>query len=342
MTPMTDIAALIGEALNALREQTGLEADIEPQVQNRVDAAAIAIKRGARVWHFNVEVKAWTNKATLYLVKEQVRRMVMVGDWLLVTRYIAPRQADELRAMNLAFLDTVGNAFINREDLYVFIKGQGVERGRDARKGDLFRPAELKVLFAFLCQEGLVAETHEQIKKMTGVGLGTINRLIRALELAGYIVKLQGRARRLVRKKELLEQWVMAYPQRLRPKQMIGRFKGPQEPWWMNVDPVTFDGQWGGEIGAKYLTQYLKPQFVTLYAAKQPGDMIIKQKLRKDPQGDVEILKRFWNFPNLNETATIVPPLLVYADLLATGDERNIETARMIYERYLTRLIKEG
>jgi hypothetical protein len=117
MTPMTDIAALIGDALNALREQTGLEGNIEPKVRDTV-AAAIAIKRGARVWHFNVEVKAWTNKTTLYLVKEQIRRMVMVGDWLLVTRYIAPRQADELRAMNLAFLDTAGNAFINREGLY--------------------------------------------------------------------------------------------------------------------------------------------------------------------------------------------------------------------------------
>ena len=336
---MTDTAALIGDALNALRGQTGLETVVEPTVQNTVDAV-IAIKRGPRVWRFNVEVKAWINKTTIGIVKEQIRGRT--GEWLFVTRYIATRQADEFRAMNLAFLDTVGNAFINQKDLYVFIKGQGVERNLGTRKGDLFRPAELKVLFAFLCQEGLVAKTHEQIKEMTGVGLGTINRLIRALELAGYILKLKGRARRLVRKKELLEQWVMAYPQRLRPKQMIGRFKGPQEPWWMDVDPIAFDGQWGGEIAAGYLTQYLKPQLVTLYAAKQPDDTIIKQKLRKDPQGDVEILKRFWNFPKLNETANLVPPLLVYADLLATGDERNIETARVIYERYLTRLISEG
>jgi len=98
----------------------------------------------------------------------------------------------------------------------------------------------------------------------------------------------------------------------------------------------------GGEIAAKYHTQYLKPQLVTLYAAKQPDDMIVRQKLRKDPQGDVEILKRFWNFPKLDERANVVPALLVYADLLATGDERNIETARMIYEQYLAGLIREG
>ena len=33
----------------------------------------------------------------------------------------------------------------------------------------------------------------------------------------------------------------------------------------------------------------------------------------------------------------IAPPLLVYADLMATGDDRNIETAGIIYDKYLVR-----
>jgi hypothetical protein len=339
MAPTINITPLIDDALHALRDRTGLEAVTEPAIQPAADAA-IAIRRGQRVWRFNVEVKPWMNKAVIGLLKERVEQRTQ--EWLLVTRFIAATQADELRAMNLAFLDTVGNAFINQEGLYVFMKGQKAERDLKTQKVDLFRPAELKVLFAFLCQTGLEAKTHEEMKQVTGVGLATINRLIRALEREGYILRLKGRARRLVRKKELLEQWVTAYPQRLRPKQMIGAFIGPREPWWMNIDPVAFDAQWGGEIAAKQLTQYLKPQTVTLYVAKQPNDLIMKQKLRKDLAGDVEILKRFWNFPQLGERANLVPALLVYADLVATGDERNIETAHMIYERYLAGLVGEG
>jgi hypothetical protein len=57
--------------------------------------------------------------------------------------------------------------------------------------------------------------------------------------------------------------------------------------------------------------------------------------LLKDPQGDVEILDAFWNFAPPDEHRGIVPPLLVYADLLATGDDRCIEAARLIYDRYL-------
>ncbi len=31
----------------------------------------------------------------------------------------------------------------------------------------------------------------------------------------------------------------------------------------------------------------------------------------------------------------IAPPLLVYADLIASGDDRNIEAAEIIYDNYL-------
>jgi len=33
---------------------------------------------------------------------------------------------------------------------------------------------------------------------------------------------------------------------------------------------------------------------------------------------------------------------LVYADLMATGDQRNIEAAEMIYEKYIGRLVREN
>jgi len=36
-----------------------------------------------------------------------------------------------------------------------------------------------------------------------------------------------------------------------------------------------------------------------------------------------------------------VHPILVYADLIASGDKRNIEIANMIYEKEITGLIRE-
>jgi hypothetical protein len=54
----------------------------------------------------------------------------------------------------------------------------------------------------------------------------------------------------------------------------------------------------------------------------------------------VEVLARFWHCDHELAGQGVVPPLLIYADLLATGDLRNIETAKVIHERYLAGLVQ--
>jgi hypothetical protein len=60
---------------------------------------------------------------------------------------------------------------------------------------------------------------------------------------------------------------------------------------------------------------------------------MVENKLRADPKGEIEDLDAFWNFPVDDTLPETVPPILVCADLLATLDPRNLETARMIYEQ---------
>jgi hypothetical protein len=57
--------------------------------------------------------------------------------------------------------------------------------------------------------------------------------------------------------------------------------------------------------------------------------------LRTDVNGNVEIYRRFWTFDG--DQAGLAPTPLVYADLMATGDGRCIETAKMIYAEHLFR-----
>ena len=56
-------------------------------------------------------------------------------------------------------------------------------------------------------------------------------------------------------------------------------------------------------------------------------------RMRADPTGKVEILDAFWNFDPEKKFPDVVPPILVYADLLATHAGRDAEAARMIYEQ---------
>ena len=68
--------------------------------------------------------------------------------------------------------------------------------------------------------------------------------------------------------------------------------------------------------------------------------LIIENRLVPDLVGDIELLEAFWDFDDadflpepLNKE--IVPTLLVYADLIASNDPRNLETAKMIYEKLI-------
>jgi hypothetical protein len=124
----------------------------------------------------------------------------------------------------------------------------------------------------------------------------------------------------------------------------VGRYKAPEHDWWRKVRLETFDAYWGGEVAAAALTQHLKPQIVTVYTKQDPAQLLLRNRMIKHHRGDVEVIRTFWDFEDDRPHGThgeIVHPILVYADLLATGDDRNAETAKIIYEQQVTRYLRE-
>jgi hypothetical protein len=138
-----------------------------------------------------------------------------------------------------------------------------------------------------------------------------------------------GGKRRLLQPERLLQQWVEAYARTLRPRLLLGRFHTDQLDWYKTLDPGKYGYLLGGEPAAARLTQHLRPGTVTLYGQKVEPRFILDQRLRPDPKGKVEILRRFWKFDNDDQLLTPLP--LIYADLLAIGDARCLETAKVIY-----------
>jgi hypothetical protein len=63
--------------------------------------------------------------------------------------------------------------------------------------------------------------------------------------------------------------------------------------------------------------------------------------LRRDSNGNIELLRKFWKFEQSEKKSLhTAPPLLIYADLLMTADDRNLETAELIYDQYIARLVE--
>lgn len=91
---------------------------------------------------------------------------------------------------------------------------------------------------------------------------------------------------------------------------------------------------WGGEPAGELLTDYLNPEVFTIYTVEKKNKAMVKWKLIPAPEGAIRIYDKFWQ-DEFADVHPYAPELLVYADLLLTGDPRCIETARMIYDKYL-------
>ena len=293
-----------------------------------------------------LECKRNVRTATLGVTLHQMDRLGQPA--ILITDYVAPDLADELKERGISFLDAAGNAYIKQANLLIWIKGQKPAAKKTVlTPGRAFQPTGLQVIFTLLCNPHLINMPYRDLAKMAGVAHGTVGWVIPDLQQLGFVRDLQGKrgTRRLFQRERLLNQWTDAYVRVLRPRTLIGRYYVPGFEGWKNWPLAEYGALWGGEPAAAMLTEYLRPGQLTLYAEKMPGLLAARQKFMKEAgprhTAAVEVRKRFWNFPGDPEHINMVPPLLVYADLLATGDARCIETAKMIYERHLARLFTE-
>lgn len=287
-----------------------------------------------------VEIKNNVTRANIGLIVQQKEKLP--NPLLLVANHINEFIAEHLKENKIEFIDAAGNAFINQPPLYVFVKGNRPDdKFKDVQQGQAFRPTGLRVVFAFLCYPDLINKTYRDIARIAGVALGNIGWVITDLKNNGFILDMGKRGRKLVQKEQLLNRFVEEYPRRLRQQLLVGRYTG-QPDWYQENNIHTEYALWGGELAAAKLTKYLKPQNITVYIKhRHLNDFLLQNRLKKDIYGKIEILKYFWEQTDLTENKDFVHPILIYADLMATANQRNIETAKMIYEQYIVRHIRE-
>lgn len=260
---------------------------------------------------------------------------------VLVAPHVAPARAERLREAGIPFIDAAGNAYLEAPGVYVYVIGReplpGLVVG-GPKKIRAFAGAGLRILFVLLCEPDYLNKPYREIARAAGVALGNVPGVLTDLKALDFL-RVLGRGRKKLRRQgELLDQWVTQYLQQFRPRLKIRRFRAANPDWWRNIDIRDYGACWGGDVAADKLTGHLKPTQITVWHRGDPAALLQAQRMRADPGGDVELIEAFWHFAPDAETA---PPLLVYADLLGTGDPRALETAKLIQEKHLARLAAE-
>jgi len=341
--PLTNIKKhILNAAKDAFAQQTGFTLDLAEEMPGK--QILILKAPEATVELEAIVIEGGTPAIIAALIHRQ--RLENRTRFVIVVPHVIPEMADKLRLDDIQFIDTAGNGYIHQSPLHVFIKGNKTQEiVKISATGRTFKQTGLRILYALLCNPGLENETYRTIAAKANVALGMVNWILKELKELGFLMETgKGRARqvRLMEKEKLLDRWITAYAEQLRPKLVQGRYRGA-EGWWQGALLNPENALWGGEVAAAKLTGYLKPQNITVYVDKEkPEDVIIPNRLKKDLEGDVELLYRFWQPDTIPPHGDTVHPILVYADLMATGNQRNMETARIIYDEHIVQLFRDN
>lgn len=314
--------------------------------------AELTVQAGNKKYNFLVEVKRGILTAAALPSLENLLKLAGKETSLLVAAsQIGPSVAKLLRDRNIAFMDAAGNAFIAGSGLHVWISGK--RTGVKQAVTGLHRQSAVKVIFALLTDpcldkdpgEALLNSPVRVLAKAANVAMGSVGNVLVNMRSMGFLLE-DDEGRRLVERERLIELWATDYLARLRHRLIHHRYHMVSPRDWENLPPLPQDALWGGQVAGARLTRHLRPEKVTIYARALPDEWIVRAKLQPDPEGNVEVLTPFWGEKladlwqrgPLIQPSKCVHPLLVYADLLANGEERSSETAKRIYDTYLRHL----
>ncbi|MCX5791884.1 MAG: type IV toxin-antitoxin system AbiEi family antitoxin [Elusimicrobia bacterium] len=306
----------------------------EPAAPDHCTGAIVNFTFEHKAHRYAAEVQAIDRVARLDLVKTKFNDLP--GSKLLVAPYITAEMAEHCRALGLQFIDTAGNAYLKAGGMYIYITGHKRNLADMPAANDRATTATgMRVVFSLICRPELLNAPYREIAAAAGVALGTVGWVFIALQKRGHLLTDKRKRRQFVDIQRVIEEWALNYPVRLRPKLTAQRFHAPAADWWKNVRLEKYAARFGGEVAGDILTKYRNPGEVLIYLPGDPGRLIIDNRLKADPDGEVEIVEQFWHLDLKTKENRTVPPLLVYADLLATPDARNHEVAKLVYERYI-------
>ncbi|WP_149912709.1 type IV toxin-antitoxin system AbiEi family antitoxin [Sphingobacterium cavernae] len=281
-------------------------------------------RKDARLIHANLIVNEIINHPNYKTTK----------NYIVVSDFIANESKEVFKNNKINYLDTSGNAFIFSKKLRVFIEGRKKSRNEvNNSSAKIFQEAGIKLIYVLLTNPEASKCSLRELAAKAGIALGSVSNIMKELEEENFIIKTS-KERKLKNREELLQKWVAAYNEVLKPKlfRKAYQIKNARD-LVMNNSIASYEI--GGELAAAEITNYLKPRDYEIYYSDELIDFSKLFKLIPDTNGNLKIYNKFW----VNETDTninrIASKLLIYADLMGTNNDRNRETAQIILDKGL-------
>ena len=332
------------ENLSLIFQTLGKGADVEYDVKQML----VRIQVGSDTLEYSIDVRTVLKRP----LSEHLGIHGREGgeSHVLMAEYINPSIADDLIRQQINYVDCQGNAYLHSADkVLIHIGGKKHEIETVKEATTLFQPKGLQVLFILLADEGMLNLTVRELARCSAVSIGRIVSILRELKAQGYVRETGRKQLKLIRRKELFDNWLSNYGDRLRPNLILGGYKIAPS---IENDLLTVLGRINqgkensfavsGNLGADRLIHYYRGKTTEIFVAPEMADTIRNElKLMPSKESDVTLFNLF--SPEIifeKGAVSIAHPLFIYAELLHRGGDRERETAKMIYDRYLRALFE--
>lgn len=271
-------------------------------------------------------------------------------EWILFASHIGPQLGRYLREHRINFVDRNGNCHLSIDEGHVaYIEGR--KRSTPVWESHGTGRAGYKILFALLASPGLVARPVREVAAASGASKTAASSVLNRLESEG-IIGATRHDRILLRPDDLLERWLNGYVDRLRPQLVFGRYEtrieDPEELDRLLKRELSTQGEgcfteglktlrwaWGGTAAEHRLLHYYRGTTTIVHFDAPPETAAKRLGLAPARAGSVTFLGVPGPLAFERSERNAVHPLLIYSELLASGEERARDAASRIKDRYL-------
>lgn len=178
------------ESAHAFFEERGIDCSVRYERSPAVRAdATFALRWGGSRQRFAVHATGSVRlSAVLAAVGEAGAPVLVVAPW------ISPRVGEQLRALGVAYVDSVGNAWLRFGTVLIEVAGRKRPARREVatgpadgeRAGRLLTPANRRVIAALLDDPALETAPLRELAAAAEVSLGQAHKSVTLLASAGY------------------------------------------------------------------------------------------------------------------------------------------------------------
>ena len=270
---------------------------------------------------------------------------------ILISGHVNPSIAADLREKGLNFIDVQGNAHIHIKNfLFIDREGRKPVSVPQEKYPSIFNPKGMQLLYILLIDKTKLDATVRTLASLAGVSKDRASSGMRELRRTGRIIETAKNHFLFSDKQSLLEQWLSHYNERFRSSLILGSYR--MAPSIEENLPVilasTLPGNRyaiGGARGSDLLIPHYKGLTAEIYI--QPEDIATVQKALKlipSAETNITLFRLFSDEVIFHETDipySVAHPLLIYSELLFRKSDRAEETAQLIFDQFLNKMIHE-